>query len=256
MMIKFRDLRVAAALLALIPAQAGAQSKEKFLEAFSGDWLIFDTSFSTTAAPCMLTLGTTIELRGVVEESQLHLGATPKNCVEPLSNVTAWDIDQNQLLLFSEQNTLIARLGGNQRRVTGDIEGSFASIVLERTTGDPFQPGFSNALKKHRCIYLGYSSTCATSDDLALPVMGQDGGVVASLGVIVQLNVRDQPRRDSRVVGTLPPETCLKVNYCTTASDGIWCRARFGEASGWVAKTALRQSEWPVVTFVNGCSEP
>lgn len=255
-MLKFRALSVAMLLAVTIPTTLLAQSKEAFLEAFSGEWLVFDPDFSTSAAPCAMTLEIDIELSGsVLDESQLRPTARPRNCVSPLDTVSAWDIDQNQLVLYAQQDVLVARLGGNQNRVTGDVQNSFSTMVLERPTGDPYQVNFSAALKKHRCIYLGYSPTCGTSEDLAEPIMTEEGGVVASLEILVRLNVRDQPRRNSQVVGTLPPQACLKVNYCTTASDGIWCRARFGEASGWVSKTALRQDEWPVSTFRNGCPE-
>ena len=246
-------LRLAAFVFALMPTVVTAQSRNQFLEAFAGDWIVFDPAFSTTAAPCSMRLSSAIEPQSVVEESQLRRTATVSNCVPMLNQVTAWDIDQNQLVLLSEQDTLVARLGGNQTRVTGDIENSFVSIILERATGDEWQVGFSDALRRHRCIYSGYSSTCVTPEDMAEPVMSEEGNVVASLQVLVRLNVRDQPRRDALIVGTLQQNTCLRVNFCTTASDGLWCRARFGEASGWVSKTAIRQNEWPVMTFSNGC---
>lgn len=254
-MLKSLSLSALAALVTLFAGSASAQTKEQLLEAFSGDWIIFDTAFSTSTAPCALNLQNKVELHGVVEESQLHPVAQSQNCVVPLNSVTAWDIEQNQLVLYAQQDKVVTRLGGNQSRVTGDLADSFVSVIMERASGDAYQVAFSQAVRQHRCIYLGYTSTCAERADLAAPVMSEEGGVVASLGVLVNLNVRDQPRRDARLVGTLPQGACLKVNYCTVASDGIWCRARFREASGWVSKTALRQEKWPVATFVNGCTE-
>ena len=248
-----RALTALAVLSALFPLAAAAQSKTQFLEAFAGEWVVFDPAYSTSSAPCAMTLSNDLELKGVVEESQLRPVAATRNCVAPLSTVTAWDIEQSQLVLYAQQNEVVARLGGNQGRVTGDIVNSFDSMILERPSGDAHQAVFSQALKQHRCIYLGLSSTCATPEDLSPPVISEDGSAVGSLQVLARLNVRDQPRRDAGVVGTLPADICLKVNFCTIGADGIWCRARFGENSGWVAKTALRQEKWPVVTYVNGC---
>ncbi|MEH6833125.1 MULTISPECIES: SH3 domain-containing protein [Falsihalocynthiibacter] len=233
--------------------QAAAQSKEMFLEAFSGQWLIFDTSFSTSPAPCSFELTNVIELRGVVEESQLRPSGTSENCVAPFDSVKAWDIEDNQLALYAENDALIARLGGNQNRVTGDVGYTFRSVILERANGAPENAKFSQALREHRCIYKGYTAECATKEELALPVFTEGGGVISSVELLVNLNVREQPRGNSLSVGTLPKGTCLKVNYCTTASDGIWCRARFGEAAGWIKKTMLRKDEWPIATYLNAC---
>ncbi|HHX89670.1 MAG TPA: hypothetical protein GX700_07850, partial [Paracoccus sp.] len=63
-----------------------------------------------------------------------------------------------------------------------------------------------------------------------------------------------QPRRDSAEIGTIPAGTCVRVDQCLNASDGLWCRAWFGETLGWLGKTALRQNEWPVVTYRAGCT--
>jgi hypothetical protein len=38
------------------------------------------------------------------------------------------------------------------------------------------------------------------------------------------------------------------------ASDGPWCRAKFGDTTGWLRKFAIRQNRWPIVTFANSCS--
>jgi SH3-like domain-containing protein len=73
----------------------------------------------------------------------------------------------------------------------------------------------------------------------------------ARIDVLVKLNVRNQPRRGAAVIGTVPPDSTVTVNACLTTSDGIWCRARFGDSMGWMAKSALRQGEWPVITYVN-----
>ncbi|MDJ0858802.1 MAG: SH3 domain-containing protein [Dinoroseobacter sp.] len=230
-----------------------AQSLQQFREALSGQWVVFDPAYSVTSGQCTLLLQTNVEATGLLQEAQSRPAAQSQDCISPISTVSSWDIQQGQLALYSNTNALLARLGGNQLRITGDLENSFASIVLERVTGDPYQRKISQALEKYRCIFLGYTGECAEPDELSAPRTLADGGTVANIQSLVFLNVRDQPRRTANVSRTLEPEACLQVNFCTTASDGIWCRASFGETSGWVAKTALRQDEWPVTTFVAGC---
>lgn len=53
----------------------------------------------------------------------------------------------------------------------------------------------------------------------------------------------------------VPINSCVATSTCVTASDGIWCRAEFGDSAGWLRKLAIRQNRWPVVTFQNGCAE-
>ena len=74
--------------------------------------------------------------------------------------------------------------------------------------------------------------------------------------ILVNLNVRNQPRRDAPVVGILDKGLVITLDYCTSASDGVWCRAIFGTETGWLAKTALRQNEWPIVTYRNTTKTP
>lgn len=248
-----KSLGFCTAILLCVSGPVSAQTRTAYLEAFSGQWVVFDPTYSTSPAPCSLELTAEIELKGVVDESQLRPTVAVHNCVAPLDAARAWDILDGQLALYSAENVLITRLGGDQSRVTGDLEGGFRSVVLERAAGGVGNGQFSKALRKHRCIYKGFSSECASKEELALPVFADAGGVVASIGILVNLTVREHPRASARSVGTLSQGTCLKVNFCTTASDGIWCRARFGEASGWVTKTTLRQGEWPILTFSNIC---
>lgn len=232
---------------------ASAQSVQQFRDALSGQWVVFDSAFSSSAAPCTIVLQTNVETTQTLQESASRPTANTQNCIAPLSSTATWDIEQGQLVMYSAENQVIARLGGSQLRVTGDLESSFDSVVLERATGDPYQKRFSQALQNYRCIFLGYTDECADQTALAAPRTLTDGGTVAQITILTRLNVRDQPRRNATVLGTLDQNACISVNYCTTASDGIWCRASFGETSGWVAKTAIRQEEWPVTTFVSGC---
>ncbi|MEO4000465.1 hypothetical protein [Mesorhizobium sp. CAU 1732] len=37
------------------------------------------------------------------------------------------------------------------------------------------------------------------------------------------------------------------------ATDGAWCRAKFGERTGWMRKLALRQNRRAIVTFEDFC---
>jgi uncharacterized protein YraI len=73
------------------------------------------------------------------------------------------------------------------------------------------------------------------------------------INVIVNLNVRAEARDDAGIVGVVPENSCVAVERCLTASDGVWCQAKFGDKDGWIRKVALRQNKWPILTFTNGC---
>ncbi|HWK63640.1 MAG TPA: hypothetical protein VNS34_01795 [Rhizobiaceae bacterium] len=51
----------------------------------------------------------------------------------------------------------------------------------------------------------------------------------------------------------MPTQTCVTTELCITSTDGPWCRAKFGERTGWMRKLALRQNRWAIVTFENFC---
>lgn len=252
---RLTGLCAAVCLAAGMVGPAHSQARESFLQAFGGSWVIFDPDFAARdGALCRLELGDSVEISGVVGEAQRHPKVTQTNCAAPLDKVAFWDIEDNQLTLFDTADVRIASMGGTQIRVTGELSENPRGLILERLSGSPEAPAFAEAVRKHRCIYAGYSDECADRSDLSEPSPA-GGGVIASVEVLVQLNVRRQPRGDADILGTLPAATCLRVNYCTTASDGVWCRARFGEINGWVRKTALRQGEWPVMTYRNSCPD-
>ncbi|WP_176440915.1 SH3 domain-containing protein [Oceanicola sp. 22II-s10i] len=239
-----------ATVLALGAAPAvQAQSVQEFVKAFSGQWYVFDPAYASAKDPCAISLEDT------GEGEPVRYKAASSNCVTPVSGLKKWYIDEGMLHLLDASDSVIIRLGGNQSRITGEIEGTQRAVIVERAAGSQETAALAEAIRKHRCIYVGFTSDCAKKEDLAEPAMTEDGGVYASVGIVARMNVRSQPRSDATVIGVLNEGICLKVNFCTTASDGIWCRARFGEDAGWVRKTALRQSEWPVMTFANSCSD-
>jgi hypothetical protein len=241
--------------LALLPTCVLAQENKDFYEAFSGEWIVFDPAFSAGASPCSIVLETSGQAEASQPEAQKRLNAATENCAPPIATVVGWGIDENQLALFSETGQVAARLGGNPTRITGDLQSSTDSIVLDRANGGQFQIDFAKALSRHNCIYLGYSSECASTEQLQVPKFDADDSENAQVKVLVELNVREQPRRDATVLGKVPAASCLTLNFCSVTGDGIWCRATFGETEGWLSKSAVRQSEWPVTTFVNGCDD-
>ncbi len=118
--------------------------------------------------------------------------------------------------------------------------------------------GCSAALKAARkasgCYYLGFTKTCADEAQLAKPTVPA-GGTGAQVSVLVNLTVRAQARDDANAVGIVTANTCIVTDACVEANDGVWCRARFTDRVGWLRKLALRQGQWPVVTFVNQCAK-
>ncbi|ANT61913.1 hypothetical protein AYJ57_15765 [Salipiger sp. CCB-MM3] len=241
-------LLAALAFAALSATSAASQSAEQFVDAFSGAWYSFDAARAGGAEPCR------IELEAGTDDLQRGHAAASAGCAAPLSDLARWDIENGQLHLMDDTGGLLALLGGNQVRVTGDVAGEAGTLILDRSEGAPEAAALSAALRRHRCIYRGYSQDCAPKEELQQPKMTEEDGAYANVEVLVQLNVRSQPRGDAGALGVLEPGICLKVNYCATASDGVWCRGRFGEQSGWVKKISLRQSEWPALTFANSCT--
>ncbi len=230
---------VLCALLVTLPASGEAQTVTEFRTAFSGDWYSFEPSYSTEAAPCTVTLPVSTET-----------SVTAKNCVSPIDEMAQWRIEEGQIVLSTKDGNQLGSLGGNQFRISGTLP-SGSPLILERRNGTELTRAMSAAIAKHKCIFKGYTSDCVEQSDLALPMIADGVGEVT---ILTALNVRAQPRGDASIIGSLPEKVCLKVNSCLRASDGFWCRARFGETDGWVAKTAIRSSEWPVMTYVAGCT--
>ncbi|MFP4217024.1 SH3 domain-containing protein [Rhodosalinus sp.] len=240
-------LLAAAAVCGLSASPLEAQTADEFFQAFSGDWYVFDPQRSETDQTCRIDLGT--------EGEGDSRDAATRGCRMPLSAVVSWTISDGQLSLRNEAGEQVLQLGGNQQRITGEFSDTGQGVVLERPSGDGTSGAIAEALRRHGCFFLGYSADCAPREVLERPTLTDDGGQVGSIETLVNLNVRSQPRRDAPELGTVPEETCVRVNDCLVASDGVWCRARFGDQTGWLAKTALRQEEWPVITYENGCTE-
>lgn len=223
---------------------AHAQTDEEFFEAFSGDWFVFDPQWGN---------GGTCEVQLRADGEELFKPAEIRNCNAPLSGIARWTIMAGQLGLQTAEGVTIVRLGGNQQRITGEFADTGRGIVMERANGSPAAIDLAEALRRHRCFFLGYTDVCVSEEALARPVFVQDGGRLGEIETLVDLNVRSQPRPDAAMLGTVSEGSCIRINDCLVASDGIWCRARFGNQSGWLSKTALRQGEWPVVTYRNDC---
>ncbi|MCA0922090.1 SH3 domain-containing protein [Pseudooceanicola nanhaiensis] len=226
-----------------------AQSRDQLVQAFSGNWFVFDPSFAA-GGNCGLTLG------GAVVSNDGQMSAATENCAEAIARTKSWSIEGGVLRLFDDGGSQLAELGGNQRRVTGLTTPEQSGVIIERASGDGFAQEIALAVQEHRCYYYGTSANCATKEDLVAPSFAEEEGeMLAQIETLGNLAVRSQPRRDATMIGTVPANSCVRVNQCVTASDGLWCRAAFGERQGWLAKTALRKETWPIVTFANGCSD-
>ena len=225
--------------------KAGAQNEFELINLFSGDWAVFDPRFSTDENPCRLSLGKDLVAETPTTSRTTQVAA---NCKAPLSGTVIWRISDGVILLETQDGSEISELGGDPQRLTGGFSGSPDAVVLERNDGSGAKASLVAAIARHKCYYLGYQSVCADADSTKAPEL-TDGE--AEISVQVTLNVRSQPRRGAPLIGTIPTGSDVTVNLCLATSDGIWCRAEFGEQSGWMAKSAVRQQEWPVITFVN-----
>ena len=148
---------------------------------------------------------------------------------------------------------IVSTLGGNQQRMSGTTAIG-APIILERVEESELVAQIRAARAASGCHYLGFTNNCADDAQLSKPIMAGDGSG-ARISVLVNLNARVEARDDAAILGVVPANSCIVTDVCQEASDGIWCRARFGEYLGWLKKVALRQERWPVVTFVNQCTE-
>lgn len=242
-------LAVAGAVAGAVqPAQA--QDRDQLVEAFAGEWFLFDPAFGDDGGTCALTLG-----RDAATMAADRMEASARGCGRAVGAVSAWTVEDGVLRLYDSTGGVRAELGGNQRRITGTLLPSELGVVIERAAGDGWSQDIALAVQQHRCFFVGTTADCATEDQLAAPAFPDTGPQVAEVTTLGNLLVRSQPRRDAGEVGTIATGTCVRVNQCLVASDGLWCRARFGEITAWLAKVALRQEEWPIITFENGCED-
>jgi uncharacterized protein YraI len=237
-----RALAVFVGICALPANEAAAQNQADFVKAFAGEWQIYDDSFASDAQNCRL------KLLAEAEADRYKLEA--RSCSGELANVARWGIADGQMILLAGAEP-VATLGGSQHRMSGTSKAG-KPLVLERVTAAAIVTPLHSALQVSGCYYLGFTDRCSAESELAKPP-AQDG--TARINVLVNLNARAEARDDANIIGVVPANSCVVADACVTASDGVWCRAQFGDRTGWLRKLVLRQNRWPVVTFANQCQE-
>lgn len=233
---------LASVLLLCGAPTAKAQSEADFIAAFAGEWRIYDPSFGAEGGQCALLLKK--------DKKDASYTLDKANCGGELAQTMAWGIADSQLALFDGAGKVLARMGGNQRRMTGTTA-SGKPVVFDRFGIKGPAQDLLAAAKAGGCAYLGFTKQCATDADLAPPAAAPDGE--AKVKVIVNLNVRTEARDDATIVGVVPQDACVAVDNCLTAADGVWCQAQFEDKHAWLRKLALRKDKWAIVTFVNKC---
>lgn len=244
---KSRVLAAAAAIFAVAgvaASPASAQTEAEFIAAFAGEWQVYDETLAEGGERCRLTLQTEAQNDAYRLENSA--------CGAELAEVSQWRILNSQMTLLDDTGVVVS-LGGNQRRMTGTAQ-SGTPVILERIGGETEARALQALRQARGCYYLGFTAQCASEAELEKPTASDDGEI--RINVRVNLNVRAEARNDANVIGILPADTCIVADTCTRASDGVWCRAAFGEQTGWVRKTVIRQERWPVVTFLNECPSP
>ena len=216
-----------------------AQSTNAVAKAFAGQWITYDNRHAAQGS-CLLTFSAT--------SNGSFYPISPSNCINAMATIRGWTLRNNQLVFIDDKNEPVAAVGGNQERISGTILKGKIPIIVEKT--DVAAP-VSKARKGIRCSYVGYGQTCAKPRQFAPPTIGANA--TADIKTLVNLNLRVEPRNNATVKTVLKPNSCLKADFCTLASDGLWCRVQVGDISGWVKKQAVRQKQWPIITFVNGC---
>lgn len=244
-----RIMLLAASAVGAVSVSGGtvrAQSADDFVAALSGTWYVFEPAQSGGDGPCK------VELKADAAEGG-ERPAAATGCAGGMETAATWRIDEGTLILADAAGAQISRLGGNQTRMTGNLDRDGRGIILERAQGDAYAQALSTALRRHKCFYFGTTAECASTEARARPKISQSQGQVQ---LAVNLTAYSQPRRGSANMGVVPEGSCVVVDQCLAASDGLWCRARFGETIAWLAKAGVRQGEWPVVTYVDGCTAP
>ncbi|HEV7417624.1 SH3 domain-containing protein [Tianweitania sediminis] len=220
---------------------AAAQTEADFVAAFAGDWQTLDPAYSDGGA-CRISL----------EPSKTadRYALTADHCGGTFSTLQGWGIVDNQLGLIGADNAILARLGGNQTRMSGDVTGG-GNVVFERLPANAQTAANGPALAAD-CLYYGYTASCSLPADRERPTpAGAEQAAKAS--VLVRLNARSEARPDAPIVATIPANTCVVIEECTTASDGNWCRAKVSTYTAWIRQQAVRSNRWPVLTYAPGC---
>ena len=229
----------------MLAAPAWAQSESDFVRAFAGEWQTLDPALSKDGA-CRVTLEAASNAAGHQVQAS--------HCTGALSDLSNWKIVDNQLGLIGADGSVLARLGGNQTRVSGSLAKG-GTLVLERLAPGTAATAAAVTSNPNTCVFYGYTASCAPAEARQTPVpSGSDEKARAS--VLVQLNARAEARPDAPVVATIPAGTCVVIDQCTTASDGNWCKASVSNFSGWIRQQAIRGNRWPVLTYAPGCSAP
>jgi hypothetical protein len=237
-----RTCFLVAALLAATASAAFASddAAPAFVNAFAGSWVTFEPSLTAKGGPCEIELQKTASGKNYV--------AGQSSCAGDLAEVVAWGIVDQQLALVGPDGTVTARLGGNQNMISGTLKNG-AEVILERKQlAERIHAQWASL----KCVYLGYATKCASVDQLALPD-AKSTGKGANVTVLIQLNVRIEPRPDAKVVSVLAPKTCLPVKSCITAANGAWCQISESGQNGWIAQKTVRLGKYPIVTFSKGC---
>lgn len=219
-----------------------AQTEQEFVEVLIGDWEVYDDAYGVDGNNCRITLKDT----KIGDDYELAV----ESCNLEMGMISSWRITEGQLELVAGEG-VVAALGGNQFRMSGNSSIG-APVILDRVGETDAMDRLVEAYEASGCYYLGFTSTCVDEAQLGKPAVPADGSAI-SIGILVNLNARAEAREDADVIGVVPANSCIVADVCATASDGVWCRARFGDSSGWLKKLALRQDRWAVVTFVNQC---
>lgn len=216
-------------------ASEALSSDTEMLRAFSGHWYSFEPRTGTAQGTCAMTLSTQPAPNG-------GFLASAEFCAAPLDQVTLWGIIEGQVRLVGAAGQ-IATLGGHQLRMSGEMAPDAAPLVLERASGDQNAQALSKALATYRCLFAGYSTSCASPEQLQI---AKNSSYIVSL---VDLNMRSEPRSDAAISHVMPRRSLATVELCLIAADGPWCRVGYEGVTAWVARNALRKSTWPVLTF-------
>ncbi|SNY93694.1 Protease inhibitor Inh [Cohaesibacter sp. ES.047] len=229
-------------LLGLIHASsAQAQSTNAIAQAFKGQWVTYDRSFAADTGLCTLTFSAT-------RKGEIY-PISQSNCTGEITSIVGWSIVKNQLVFVDQDNKPLAKVGGNQGRLSGTMTQNNKPVIFENAK---IAKKINAARESISCAYVGYSQICAKPQEFSPPPVSP--GAETPIKILVNLNARVEPRNDAEAVATLKPQSCAQALTCSRASDGLWCKIKHENKQLWIKKQAVRLKKYPIITFQNGCS--
>lgn len=220
------------------PSFAADRAEPRAIDVLSGHWYVFDPKFSVGAFACRIDLSKTA--------TETYPEARSAHCAFPFNSAARWGYENGRLRILDRDGKEIADLGGSVTRLSGALGGAPGEVILEKVDAASDAKGIKTAIAQFGCVFHGYTQDCSLPEPEAADPGRIEGRRVRTL---TKLNVRAHPGLKAKIVGYIDKDVELSTDYCLRTSAEIWCKATFGDKSGWMTSIALREGKWAVRTL-------